>query len=274
MCFYLLHAMVITNIDGIQRYLTSNSDSRDGNLRPILSKDGKLEEHVNNTSDEENESSSSEESAVGSMGSTEHVNQDDFGRDRTEVKARAYLGNASDLQWLRRLNSLLGDETAEVGQATKGASSHSKSPLKSFFAEDMDKGIIEDQIDPFGLPIKSTADHLVNAYFNTVHLALPILDRATFLLQYKLLSSSWYAETFEDRMFITMLQLVFAIAAVHAQLSGLHHILDDRDHVLYSARAGILAVDNGILNDGAHVAQVQVFGLAAMYCLVSDGLDR
>ena len=226
--------------------------------------------------DDEEDASDSGESAVGWMGSTDHVNQDDFGIEGAESRARAYFGNASDLQWLRRLHSELDDppNTHTQGQAIKGAVPQFRTHFNTFFAEDNDRSMIGDQIDAFGLPIKSTADYLVDSYFKTVHLCLPVLDRAYFLKQYKLLSSTWYAETFGDRMFITMLQLVFAIGAVHSHLSGSESILDDRDHLLYSARARMLAVECGILNDVTHISQVQVFSLAAMYSLVSDRLDR
>ena len=224
--------------------------------------------------DDSDDSSSSEGSGVGSMGSTDHVNQDDFGGEGTEARPRAYMGNGSDVQWIRRLHSELEEPEADPGKHGGGTLPHLKAHFNTFFAEDMDQAIIGDQIDPFGLPIKSTADQLVRSFFTTIHLAIPLLDRARFLRQYKLLSSTWYAETFEDRMFVTILQLVFAIGAVHAHISGSENILDDRDHLLYSARARILAVDSGILNDVARLAQVQVFGLGAIYSLVSDRLDR
>lgn len=219
-------------------------------------------------------STSSDNSGVGSMGSTDHVNQDDFGDEGTEPRPRAYMGNGSDIQWTRRLHSELEEPGVDEVKPARSTLPHLKAHFNTFFAEDMDQAIIGDQIDPFGLPIKSTADQLVDSFFSTIHLSLPVLDRSAFLRQYKLLSSTWYAETFEDRMFITMLQLVFAIGAVHAHFSGSENILDDRDHLLYSARARILAVDSGILNDVARLAQVQVFCLGAMYSLVSDRLDR
>lgn len=208
------------------------------------------------------------------MGSVHHVNQDDFGNETAEMHARAFMGNGSDLQWLRRLHAELDGVGQGSDRPSRGTLPQLKAHFNSFFAEDMDQAVIGDQIDPFGLPIKSTADQLVSSFFSTVHLSLPLLDRATFMRQYKLLSSTWYAETFEDRMFITMLQLVFAIGAVHAHLSGVESILDDRDHLLYSARARMLAVDSGIMNDVARLAQVQVFALGAMYSLVSERLDR
>ena len=263
--------------------LKPSSDStanvlRNGNLSTPLTKGQNLGYESSLEDDDDDQSDASEKSGVGSMGSTDHVNQDDFGFEGTEMRARAFMGNASDLQWLRRLhweledNNSLGQELPST--AARGALPHLKSHFNSFFAEDMDRAIVGDQIDPFGLPIKSTADHLVNSYFNTIHLVLPILDKGSFLMQYKLLSSTWYAETFEDNMFIIMLQLVFACGAVHAHLSGSESIQDDRDHLLYSARARLLAVESGIMNDVSHVAQVQVFALGAMYSLVSDRIDR
>ena len=140
--------------------------------------------------------------------------------------------------------------------------------------EDTDSAVVGHQIDPFALPIKSTADSLVNAYFSTIHTSFPILHKFAFMNLYDQLYSTKDFEGFEQRIFLAKLQLVFAIAAIHAHLIEADWAGDARDHILYSSRARMLAVDSGILNETGYVSQVQVFGLGGMYLLVTNQLNR
>ena len=142
------------------------------------------------------------------------------------------------------------------------------------YAEDMDSAVVGHQIDPFSLPVKSTADSLVNAYFSTIHLSFPILNKIDFMILYDQLYGTMDPEGFEHRTFIAMLQLVFAIAAVHAHLIHADWTGDARDHMLYFSQARVLAIDAGILNDDCHIDQVQVFGLGGMYLLVTNQVNR
>lgn len=80
--------------------------------------------------------------------------------------------------------------------------------------------------------------------------------------------------SYGDRIFLALLQLVFAVSAVHAHLTEADWAGDGRDHMLYFAQARILAVDTGILNNTCFLGQTQVFGLGGMYLLVTDQINR
>ena len=224
----------------------------------------------------------SDVSGVGSMGSTDHINLDDYMKHRSAQQAPAFIGQASESKWMEKLHDeLLPKQEVEISKpqsedqgfpqnATDGVGGKKARP----YAEDMDAAIVGHQIDPFSLPVKSTADHLVSAYFTTIHLSFPILSQMDFMNQYDQLYSTMDPEGLEHRTFLAILQLVFAIAAVHAHLIQADWTGDARDHMLYFSQARVLAVDTGVLNDDCYLSQVQVFGLGGMYLLVTDQLNR
>lgn len=224
----------------------------------------------------------SDVAGVGSMGSTDHVSLDELMQHLSAQRVPAFIGQASETKWIERLHEeLLPKQDVEMPKsqdrdqgfaqtATEGTRGKKIQP----YAEDMDAAVVGHQIDPFSLPVKSTADHLVIAYFTTIHLSFPILNQMEFMDQYDQLYSTMDPEGFEHRTFLAILQLVFAIAAVHAHLIIADWTGDARDHMLYFSQARVLAVDTGILNDDCYLSQVQVFGLGGMYLLVTDQLNR
>ena len=224
-------------------------------------------------SSSEDDGDGSGPSAAGSMGPTDQVNKDDFLQQHPTHDAPAFAGQSSETKWTERLNQeLLPEQGAETFRSRNRDRGLSQKPQP--YAEDMDTAVVGHQIDPFSLPVKSTADSLVNSYFSTIHTSFPILNKIEFLNQYDQLYNMMELEGFEQRTFIAKLQLVFAIAAVHAHLVQAPWAGDARDHMLYFSQARVLAVDSGIFNDDCHLAQVQVFGLGAMYLLVTNQLNR
>ena len=204
------------------------------------------------------------------MEATSHMNDDNFIHEGSQP--RAFAGQSSDMQWMRRLANELKYEASERKQSQLPFPFFTRS---SIFTEDNESAVVGDNVDPFQLPIGTTADALVDGYFTTVHVSFPILHQPLFKHQYNKLKLVWHKPVeFEDTMFITTLQLVLAIGAVHARLSSSVEVSDDRDHLLYFVRARMLAVDSGVLNDQVHLGQAHVFGLGAMYCLVTDQMNR
>ena len=220
------------------------------------------------------EGDGSDLSVAGSMGPTDQVNMDDFLQQQHPTHhTLAFAGQSSETKWTERLNQeLLPEQGAEMIRSRNRNRGLSQKPQP--YAEDMDTAVVGHQIDPFSLPLKSTADSLVNAYFSTIHISFPILNKIDFLNQYDQLYIMMELEGFEQRTFIAKLQLVFAIAAVHAHLVQAHWAGDARDHMLYFSQARMLAVDSGVFNEDCHLAQVQVFGLGGMYLLVTNQLNR
>lgn len=216
------------------------------------------------------------------MGSTDHVNLGDHMQQHSVPVVPAFAGQSSETKWTEKLNEeLLTKQEGKRSKAQGRTQGFAQKPGHGFgseksqrYAEDMETAAVGHQIDPFSLPVKSTADSLVNAYFSTIHLSFPILDKMDFMEEYDQLYTTMDPEGFEHRTFVAMLQLVFAIAAVHAHLIQADWAGDARDHMLYFSQARVLAVDTGMLNDDCYLSQVQVFGLGGMYLLVTNQLNR
>lgn len=227
-------------------------------------------------------------SGVGSMGSTDHANEEDFAQAESERKSKAFVGQASDISWIERLEKELANlpakdfdqgvlRHADVSASSRGKERHSRSTDNlnpNPYPEDMDASIIGDHLDPFDVPVRSTADCLLDSYFKTIHPSFPVLDKAYFMEQYERYFAIQDSSRFGDRNFIATLQLVLAIGAVHAHLVGAQWAGDERDHLLYFAKARVLGIETGILNEMAYLGQVQVFGLSGMYLLVTDQINR
>lgn len=218
-------------------------------------------------------------SRVGSMGSTDHANEEDFTWTKSTEDSKAFVGQSSEEMWVQRLETELSDSFSEGGGPYQ--SRHNppeKNEAPNFHANpypgDTDTSTIGTNIDPYGVPIKSTADALVNAYFASVHPSFPIVIEAPFWGQYHQYYETAGSETFDDRAFLAKLQIILAIGAVHAHMINAEWVGDYRDHLLYFARARVLSVEMGVLNDSISHGQVQIFGLSAMYFVVTDQFNR
>ena len=99
--------------------------------------------------------------------------------------------------------------------------------------EDTDTSVVGYQVDPFSLPLKSTADALIASYFSTVHLSLPVINKADFLFHYEQLANTIEPSTYPDRTFMAKLHLVLAIGAVHAHPTEAEWAGDERGNMLY-----------------------------------------
>ena len=212
------------------------------------------------------------------MGSTGHAHEEDFKHAQSGRKYQAFVGQSSEEKWIQRLEKELPESPADewgflYGFHSPSASDGSSSPKRSGRAEDEDDGI-GDQVDPDSLPMRSTADRLVDVFFTTIHPSFPILDQAHFANQYEECFSAEQRETGNDRTFLVMLYIIFAIGAVHAHTIKSDWAGDDRDHLLYFARARALGVETGILNESIYHEQVQIFGLGGMYFMVTNQTNR
>ena len=206
------------------------------------------------------------------MGPTGVINRDDTVLPRSARRSSAFVGQSSETKWTERLDKELLPKEEKKARSQSG--NHGLSPTSQPYAEDMDAAVVGHQIDPFSLPVKTTADSLVKSYFSTIHTSFPVLEKKNFMNQYDQLYSTMDPEGFEPRMFVAKLLLVFAIAAVHAHLVQAHWAGDARDHMLYFSQARVLAVDTGVFNDECDLGQVHVFGLSGMYLLVTNQLNR
>jgi hypothetical protein len=127
------------------------------------------------------------------------------------------------------------------------------------------------QLDPYFVPPKALADTLVQAYFMTLHIILPIISKPDFMEQYDLLSQSGDPFRVPNR-WLSIINLVFAIGQRYFESMG---NVADQQHLTFFMRARVLgALDGGILFVIPTLQDVQVLGLMGMYLLSSKLTNR
>lgn len=215
-------------------------------------------------------------SGVGSMGSTGHVNEEDFAQVEHTGLPQAFIGQSSEDKWVQRLEEELSDVDRDwaLPQARLAVKDKNSNFGANLNPGEMDASIVGSQTDPCGIPLKSTADALINTYFTSIHPSFPIINEIDFRNEYHEYLTLLIPEKSNDRTFRTILQMVFAIGAVHAHMIQTDWTGDDRDHLRYFTRAQVLGVGIGVLNNLVFHEQVQIFGLGAMYFMVTDQLNR
>ena len=83
-----------------------------------------------------------------------------------------------------------------------------------------------------------------------------------------------YMEVLTLESTTALLQTVFAIGAVHAHVMHSDWVGDARDHLLYFARSRLLCTHAGLLSESVSMGQVQLLGLAAVYLISTDQVNR
>jgi hypothetical protein len=212
------------------------------------------------------------------MGSTGHAHEEEFKGARLGRDLQAFVGQSSEEKWIQRLEKELPDSPSDEWRFLRSAHSSSvhdgsPSPKSSCHAEDIDASI-GNEIDPYGLPIKDTADRLVVAFFATVYPSFPIIHETYFSHRYEECFGTPQTDQCKDQTFLLILQIVLAIGAVHAHMVRADWAGDDRDHLLYFARARALGAHTGLLTESVYHEQVQIFGLGAIYLMVTNQINR
>jgi hypothetical protein len=156
---------------------------------------------------------------IGSMGSTGHAHEEDFKGLKFGRKSQAFVGQSSEEKWIRHLEKELPDFLLnECCFLHSPDSSFVKdeplSPKFSCYVEDMNT-FIGNEIDSYDMSLKSIADLLVNAFFATIYPSFPIINQVYFFNRYEECFATAEISKYDDQTFLIMLQLIFAIEAVH-----------------------------------------------------------
>jgi hypothetical protein len=140
--------------------------------------------------------------------------------------------------------------------------------LHSFWTDNKDVDV-DFFVNPFDLPQSGVGERLLGCYMSKVHDSFPILPRKTFEDQFRKcftalangnapqLSPKWQA----------ILNLVFAIGTKYTHVSKAIWRADERDHLIYQARARAFGLNDATITGHADVPQIQTLGLLAFYWL-------
>lgn len=234
---------------------------------------------------------------VGSNEDVDAVEEDLFAN--ANARAAGFLGQASDVQVLRRLHQHSkhpratgpfgppggGNEAAVQrvqAAADRKANEEEWPPTNeyNFYMDDQNMDLdLDIAVDPFELPPHGIARQLFDAYMSTVHDSFPVLDRADLerhLHQhYHAAGQSSPPEPSSSvRKTQGLLNLVFAIGAVYAHLQNMPWQGDARDHLLYHARACRLVFNDTWWYTHPDLFRLQATALLSMYYLAVGQVNR
>ena len=134
-------------------------------------------------------------------------------------------------------------------------------------------GQVGEYISPFQLPTKSAADALVQSYFTTLHPLFPIILGPVFMTQYEVFWRT--SETPPNStVWLAILNLVFALGAVHGHAIEANWVNNDRDHVLYFLRARLLSLEPVAMLHLPTVETIQLTSLLGLYLVISCQVNR
>lgn len=195
------------------------------------------------------------------------------------ARATGFVGRNSEVQWLRAAAHAQTDRPDEDGVQRRGsyATGLSNEQISSYsFWADPESVEADFFVDSYELPPLETAERLLGCYMNKVHDSFPILPRKTFEDQFRKyftalangnaprLSPKWQA----------ILNLVFAIAAKYSHLSKASWQADERDHLIYQARARTFGLNDSTMTTHPDMPQIQSLGLLAFYWLSVGQVSR
>lgn len=193
-------------------------------------------------------------------------------------RATGFVGKSSEVQWLRTLLLQGQFEPATLTGRRRSSATRSNNDQVSqvtFYldAEDTD---LDFEVDPYELPPVETAEHLWEAYVDKVHDSFPILPRRLFEDQFRkcFQGAGHGVGPHINRKWLAILNLVFAIGAQYSHLTNADWAADDRDHLVYHARAKKCSWNNITLSSHPDLPQIQVAGLLAFYYLSTGQVSR
>ncbi|KAL8946438.1 MAG: hypothetical protein Q9222_007167 [Ikaeria aurantiellina] len=227
---------------------------------------------------------------VGSTGSTDRV-QEDLNRSAAS-RGTGFLGKVSEITWIERIrqetDSAVDSEDEGIeetgGSMTFGSGMEASyddrrgggKPLRSmsestYHCDDQPLMPLEDET-AFQLPPKAICDPLLAAYLESVHPAFPIIGRTRFLEQYRAFSNG--IKNKPGRLWLAILNLIFAIAARYGRLIEADWAKYTNDDATFFSRARLLGLDPDAVWVHVELQRVQVVGLASFYLLSTNQITR
>ena len=144
-----------------------------------------------------------------------------------------------------------------------------------YHTEDADVEYVDtSRVNMYEWPEPGLADTLVQSYFDNVHHALPIMNKASFMFKYRSFLRGSRQSSLEDRIWLGELNTIFSISATFANLTGSQHRASHRDHLVYCARAKLLCMGQEVLYEDARVSTTRALGLLCLYYVATGRLNR
>lgn len=223
------------------------------------------------------------------VGSTESLDRisEDFNRD-ANTRATGFHGKNSELTWMQRLKRQAShgsdddddeyDQSPVNGNVSSASQAHhfgdGLTPVNasSYHCDDLSI-LIHEQVDPFEVPSKATANALFQDYLETTHPFFPIVGRSTFVQQYNAYFGS-PEQRKPNQNWLAILNMIFAIGAKHSHLVRADWRGEPDDHLVYFTRARMLGFNADAVLEHAELQKVQITGLMAFYLMAINQINR
>lgn len=192
--------------------------------------------------------------------------------DRDDTRATGHMGKSSSVAWAQRT----AEECRRTSNKETGTGKHDADfALASYHTEDADLDFVDTStVNPFEWPDPKLADTLVRSYFVHVHNTYPVVDKAGFMVKYTQFRPGATDLSPDEMTWLGILNIMFAISAVHAHLTRGTHRGHHQDHLIYCARAKFLCMDQGLLYQDPKVSTVAAIGLMGLYYMTTCRLNR
>ena len=182
------------------------------------------------------------------------------------------MGKASAVSWAKRTTEEVrrtSQQDSQVGGLDTGFT------LSSYHVEDADVEYVDtSNVNPYDWPVNNLADTLVRLYFDHAHDTFPILDRARFMARYRSFERGSSNLEASDVIFLGTVNVVFAISAVFADLTNCEGQRQVDDHLIYSARAKMLCMDQSFIIQDARISTTCFLALLSLYYVSNGKLNR
>ncbi|KAF2653038.1 hypothetical protein K491DRAFT_718355 [Lophiostoma macrostomum CBS 122681] len=248
--------------------------------------------------DASRESTAEEVEVSGSVGSNEDASllDEDLLRSH-ESRATGYIGQNSEVQWLKSLKTQLGDgeqqpshrhgPPGDSGAAQKkrvdAENERAKGPIDplhvteaTFYLDEEDLNL-DIGVNPKDLPAMPIAEKLISYYFQTVHTSFPVIAESfRSQLNNYLTSVSRGVSVQPPTKWLALMNMVFAIGARYADLTHQDWRAHDCDHKVYMSRAvRLLVVDEAVMFIGnPDMALIQATALLSFYYLIIGHVSK
>lgn len=194
--------------------------------------------------------------------------QEDFHKDKG-LQAIGFMGGPSEMSWINELYQVLEKDTPFLDTEV---SNKSQSLTSVCYFLDDEELVLDHTIDPYGRPPRHIADMLLDCYFFTVHPSFPIIAKIPFMQQYEMFYTG--SDLQPTKRWLTILNLVFALAAKFAQLVSKPWVLEANSPMVYFTRARKLSFTENQLLEHPNLQQVQVEGLTAFFLMAIGHINR
>ena len=145
----------------------------------------------------------------------------------------------------------------------------------TYFVDDLYMSELEllNQVNPYELPPKETADVLIEAYFSTIFTVFPIISQREFMTHY---NSYWQLRDHPNNNFlwVSILNAVFALGALHSHCVQASYKGPENDHIIYSLRARMISQELTHVLNLPTMEHIQLTALTGMYFIASYQINR